>query len=304
MAAFILFLLPFSLVSYLRISSYHSAAFIACVVIGLLLFPVFYLWERYGTRAHFMDWQQFRNPTTVGACILAATLYFSFYCWDSYYYDLLLVTYNLDVTNAGYMTNIYNVGSVFFGVVFGVWIRYSKHFKYECLFFGLPLMFLGAGLMIHFRGQTGSSIGYLIMCQIFVACSGGILVIGEQMAIMASADRAGVPMGLSVLSLFSNIGGAIGSAVMVAIFANKFPKALIEKGLSATQAETLYLGGYLTQKTYAVGSLERVASDYAWSQVQYYGCIAACASLVVAIPAIAVWKNYNVNKKQNKGLVV
>ncbi|TVY68737.1 Siderophore iron transporter mirB [Lachnellula suecica] len=304
MSAFILFLLPFSLVSYVRIKSYDSAAFIACVVIGLLLFPVFYLWERYGTRTHFMDWQQFRNPTTLGACILAATLYFSFYCWDSYYYDFLLVTYNLDTKYAGYMDNIYDVGSVFFGVVFGLWIRYSKHFKYECLFFALPLLILASGLMIHFRGQTESSLGYLIMCQIFYSCAGGFLVIGEQMAIMASADRAGVPMGLSVLSLSSSIGGAIGSAVIVAIYADKFPKALIEKGLSATDAETLYLAGYLTQKTYAVGTLERDAANYAWSQVQYYGCIAACAVLVVAIPAIGIWKNYNVNKRQNKGLVI
>ena len=63
------------------------------------------------------------------------------------------------------MTQIYNVGSTFWGVVFAVWIRWTKHFKYTVLFFGVPLTMLGAGLMIYFRGND-SGIGYIIMCQI------------------------------------------------------------------------------------------------------------------------------------------
>ena len=43
MAAFILFLLPFSLQSYGR-AAYSSPTFIAMIVIGVLLFPVFAAW--------------------------------------------------------------------------------------------------------------------------------------------------------------------------------------------------------------------------------------------------------------------
>lgn len=50
MAAFILFLLPFSLETY-GFSGYSSATFIAMVVIGILLFPVFAIWERLFARA-------------------------------------------------------------------------------------------------------------------------------------------------------------------------------------------------------------------------------------------------------------
>lgn len=304
MAAFVLFLLPFSLVSY-NFAGYSSAKFIAMVVIGVCLFPVFYIWERYFARCHFIRWELFKSRTVTGACCLSAILYFSFYAWDLQYYSFLMVVYDLDVQMAGYMTEIYNVGSTFWAVVFGVWVRQTKHFKYAALFFGLPLMMLGAGLMIHFRGSD-QGIGYLVMCQIFIAFSGGTLVISEDMAVMAASDRDGVPMMLSLIGLSSSIGGAIGTAVTGAIYNNVIPQALLRALPDDTKADylTIFQGGYTTQVTYPVGSATRDAINYAWGYYQKQSCIAATAILVLAIPAIAVWKNYNVDRKQNKGVMI
>ncbi|GAB7355635.1 hypothetical protein MBLNU459_g6356t1 [Dothideomycetes sp. NU459] len=302
-AAFVLFLLPFSLETYGQ-AEYKSAKFIAMVVIGICLFFVFAAWEKWFARVHFIRWELFRQRTVLGACCLAAILYFSFYSWDLYYYYFVYVVYDLGLTLTGYMTQIYNVGSCFWSVVFGVWVRYTKRFKWTCFCFGLPLMFLGAGLMIHFRGQEGS-IGYVIMCQIFIAFAGGTLVIGEDMAVMAAADHDGVPMMLSLISLSASVGGAIGYAVSAAIYANTFPKALAQHLPASAQADlsTIYLGGYTAQIAYAVGTPTRDAINYAYGYAQKYECIAATAILVLAIPAIAVWKDYRVDKKQNKGTV-
>lgn len=303
-AAFVLFLLPFSLVTYGR-ATYGSGTFIAMVVIGFLLFFAFAAWEKWLARAHFIRWELFRQRTVLGACILSATLYFSFYSWDLNYYSFAKVVYALPIAEANYMTQIYNIGSTFWGVVFGVWVRYTKHFKYTCLFFGLPLMMLGAGLMIYFRSMD-HGIGYLVMCQLFIAFGGGTLVIGQDMAVMAASDREGVAMLLALISLASSVGGAIGDAVTGAIFAGTFPQALARalpeewKG----QAETLYLGGYTTQEMFIPGTPVRVAIDYAWGQYEKYAAVSAVSSLVIGIPAIAVWKNYRVDKQQNKGAVI
>lgn len=304
MAAFVMFLLPFSLVSN-QYAGYSSAKFIALVVIGVCLFPVFYVWERYFARCHFIRWELFRSRTVTGACCLAGILYFSFYAWDLQYYSFLMVVYDLDVQMAGYMTQIYNVGSTFWAVVFGVWVRQTRHFKYAALFFGLPLMMLGAGLMIHFRGSD-QGIGYLIMCQIFIAFSGGTLVISEDMAVMSASDRDGVPMMLSLIGLSASIGGAIGSAVTGAIYNNVIPPALLRRLPEDTKADymTIFNGGYSTQILYPVGSPTRNAIDYAWGYYQQQSCIAATAILALAIPSIAVWKNYNVDRKQNKGVMI
>ncbi|KAF4959779.1 hypothetical protein FSARC_10629 [Fusarium sarcochroum] len=304
MAAFVLFLLPFSLASNGR-AGYHSAAFIAMVVIGFIMFFVFAAWEKFGARKHFVRWELLKNRTVLGACLLAAILYFSYYSWDQYFYYYVEVVYNLDISNTGYMTQIYNIGSCFWGVVFGVYIRYTKHFKNACLYFGLPLMMLGAGLMIHFRGEN-NGIGYVVMCQIFIAIAGGTLVIGEDMAVMASADREGVPMMLALLNLFASLGGAIGLAVANAIYTNTFPDALQANLPQESVADwsTIYLGGATTQMLYPPGNATREAINYAWGYSQKYNAISATAILVLAIPCIAVWKNYNVDKAQNKGTII
>jgi MFS family permease len=304
MAALILFLLPFTLNTYGK-AQYKSATFIVMIVIGILLFPVFALWEAKFAKHEFVRWALFKQRTVLGAFVLAILLFFSFYNWDLFFYPFNSVVHNLDVKNAGYMAQIYNIGSCFWGVVFGVYIRYTKHFKHADLFFGLPLMMLGAGLMIHFRSAK-YPIGYLVMCQIFIAFGGGTLVIAEDMAVMASADRDGVPMMLSLIGLASSIGGAIGQAVSSAINSNVFPQTLLEGLPDDAKANytTIYLGGYATQKTYPVGTPIRNAIDAAWGESQKFGAIAACCILILGYPAIAIWKNHNVDKKQNKGTII
>ncbi|OQO06515.1 hypothetical protein B0A48_08298 [Cryoendolithus antarcticus] len=304
MAAFILFLLPFSLVTYGR-AGYDSATFIAMLIIGILLFPVFAVWERYFARTHFVRWELFKQPTVLGACSTAAILYFSFYCWNNTYYAFVKVVYALPVGYAGYMSQIYNVGSCFAGIMFGVYVRYSERFKFACLLFALPLMFLGSGLTIYFRGND-HGIGYIVMCQIFIAFGGGTLVIGEQMAVMAAADREGIPLALALVSLSSSIGGAIGDAVAGSIYGNVFPNALMKLLPADRQnmVSTLYLGGYLTQEMFVPGTLERTAVNYAYGETQKWGGVASTCILILGIPAIAVWKNYYVGKQQNKGTMI
>jgi MFS family permease len=304
MAALILFLLPFSL-NVNGKTTYGSASFIAMIVIGILLFPVFAIWEAYFATVQFIRWELFKQKSILGACALAAISFFSFYSWDLYFYPFLLVVYDLNFSNAGYMTEIYNVGSTFWGVVFGVYIRYTKHFKYACLFFGLPLMMLGAGLMIHFRSAE-FSIGYLVMCQLFIAFGGGTLVIGEDMAVMASSDRDGVPLMLSLIGLSANIGGSIGYAVSGAINNNVFPSTLANALPDdvKSNATTIFFGGYAAQLEYPIGTPTRDAINLAWGQSQKYGSISATCILILGIPAIAIWKNFNVDKKQNKGTVL
>ncbi|KAJ1559018.1 hypothetical protein HK405_012334 [Cladochytrium tenue] len=304
MAAFLLFLLPFSMQTY-NLATYNSATFIAMVVVGVLLFFVFAAWERWYAPVQFIRWEIFRQPTMLGACCLAAVLYFSFYCWDLYYYYFVYVVFDLGVSDTGYMTQIYNIGSCFWSVVFGLYVRYTHHFKYACLLFGLPLMFLGAGLLVHFRGSSQGLAG-VIGAQVCIAIAGGTLVIGEDMAGMAAAGHDGVAMVLSLLSLAASVGGAIGYAVAAAIYASTFPAAL-QSALpndTASDWQTIYNGGYIAQTAYPVGSATRDAIDYAWGQSQMYGAIAATCILVLAIPCIMVWKNYRVDRQQNKGTML
>lgn len=304
MGSFILLLLPFSLTSYGR-AQYQSATFIAMLSIGFCLFFVFIAWERFFARKQFIRYDLLKERTVLGACILSALLNLGYAAWDLYFLNFVMVVYDLSVSKGGYMNQIYNIGSCFWAPLFGIYIRQTKHFKKACLYFGLPLMLLGSGLMIHFRGDH-DNIGYLVMCQIFIAISGGTLVIGQEMAVMSAADHDGVPMMLSLLGLFASLGGAGGNAIASAIYTNVFPERL-QDGLPADMKSDwadIYLGGYLEQMKYPLGSETRNAINNAWGESQKYSCIVTTAVLALGFPCIAIWKNLSVEKKQTKGVTL
>lgn len=299
-----LILLPFGLAQYGR-SQYHSPSFIAQLVIGGFLLLVFAAWEKWGTRAHFIKYDLIKQPTILGACICSVVLYFGFYLWDQYFYNFCLITYNLNSTMAGYMLQIYNVGSTFWSPILGIVIYRTRRFKYICLFFGVPLMLLGSGLMIHFRGED-HGIGYVIMSQIFIAFAGGTLVIGNDMAVMACGGREGTPLMLALIGLFTSIGGSIGYAVSASIYNNVFVEALASRlpDELKSNATQIYTAGIAVQATYPPGSPLRHACAYAWGYAQRMNCIASTCILALTIPAVAIWRNYDVGKKQNKGAMM
>jgi hypothetical protein len=157
----------------------------------------------------------------------------------------------------------------------------------------LCLLFLGVGLMVHFR-QPSQGIGFVIMCQIFIAFGGGALVICEEMAVMAAAPHENVASMLALIGLFSSVGGAIGQAVSGAIYTNKFPAAL-DRALpgNATLNAQLY-GSLAVQLEYPLGSPERDAVIYAYADTQWYLTIAATCFLVPCFVFIAVWRDFRV----------
>ena len=152
---------------------------------------------------------------------------------------------------------------------------------------------------------TPSPVTGAFALHIFTSLPAG-MVATKAGAVMASADHDGVPLMLSLISLSTSIGGSIGLSVSAAINANVFPQALRSQlpNASATDLSAIYLGGYTTQITYPVGSATRNAINYAWGESQRYGAIASTCILVLAIPAIAVWKNHRVDRKQNKGTMM
>ncbi|KAJ1568936.1 hypothetical protein HK405_012047 [Cladochytrium tenue] len=303
-AAFILILLPFSL-EVNGYSGYSSATFIAPLVVGVVLLLVFALWERYFASTQFIKWGLFKNRTVVGASVLAAVIFFSYYIWDQYFYYYVQVVYDYDTTITGYVTQGYSSGSPFFAFLFGIYIRQTKYFKNACLYLGVPISLLGAGLLIYFRGSE-AYIGYLVMAQIFIALGNSILIIGDDMAVMAASDHDGIPMLIAIISLWGTVGGAIGNAVATAIYTNTFPQALLSALPNATLSdfEDIYLGGSAVQMLYPPGDPTRDAINYAWAYSQKYECIVALAAIVLAFPAVAVWKNHNVDRKQVKGTTI
>lgn len=302
-AGLALFLLPFSLYSYQK-DTWRSPMIISMLIIGGLLCIAFVFWERYYARVTFIPYALLLDRTVLGACILSGTLFISYYLWATYFFSFLMVVNGLSITEASYVGNTYTMGSCFFALFIGIVIRYTGKFKALTLYFGVPVTMLGVGLMIHFR-QPGVNIGYVVMCQIFIALAGGTCVICEQTAAMAATSHQFVAVVLAMEGMFASVGGAIGQAVAGAIWTGTFPQKLLELLPEESKPHwPLIYGSLGAQLNFPMGTPERDAINAAYGHAQRYMCIASVCILAVSWASVTLWRDINVKKfKQVKGTV-
>ncbi|KAI0901048.1 MFS general substrate transporter [Annulohypoxylon nitens] len=301
---FALFLLPFNIYSY-QYYGWRDPLTICLIIFGGLLLIGSVVWEKWFAPVKFMPWELLKDRTVLGACILAAVLFVEYYIWTAYFSSFLQVVLNLNVTQTGYISNIYSLGSCFFSFIAGFAIRYTGRFKWTVLYFGVPVTILSIGLLIHFR-QPGTYLGWIIMCEILYAFAGGASVIGEQMAVMAAAAHQHVAVVLAMEGMFSSVGGAIGSTVAAAIWTGLFPKALAKYlPEDALPNLTLIYGDLATQLSYPVGSAARDGIVLAYGDALRWMFVAATAITGIGLVATAMWRDIKVKDfKQVKGNVI
>lgn len=297
------FLLAFSLYSY-QTNEWRSPLIICFIIFGGLLIIAFALYERFVAPVTFIPWGLINNPTVFFTYTMVAAIYSGYYIWDSYFYSLLVVVFNQSISDATYITNIYTIGSCFWSFIMGIIIRYNGRLKWQALYFGAPITVLAVGLMIKFR-QPDSNLGYIIMCQIFIAFGGGTLVICEQMTVMAVSSRQHIPALLAMEGMISSIGGSIGSTIATAIWTGVFPMKLAEFLPPEAQPDLASIYGDITvQSSYPRGTPTRDAIDHAYGDTQRLMLIASVCIYSLSIFSIMAWKDVNVKKiKQVRGTV-
>ncbi|KAF2643168.1 MFS general substrate transporter [Massarina eburnea CBS 473.64] len=304
MGGLVFILLPFNLYSFIP-GQWTSALVISFLVVGFLMMVGFVIYEKYFAPVSFMPWEILANRTVLGANVLAGVLFTSFNLWNAYFSSFLQVVNGLSLTKATYVTSTYTVGSCIFSLVVGIAIRKTGRFKWIALYFGVPSTILGTGLMVHFR-QPDQDVGYVIMCQIFIAFAGGACVIAEQIAMMSAADRRFVTVVLALEGMFTSVFGGVGSSIASAIWIGVFPNRLAKYlPLESQKNATAIFASLNTQLSYPKGDPTRKAIDNAYGDAQMYMCTASCAVLMIGIFATTMWKDISVmDTKQPKGMVV
>ncbi|CAI6338020.1 unnamed protein product [Periconia digitata] len=298
------FLLPFNLYT-MQAKGWGSAIIICFLVFGILLLVAFAVWERFFASISLIPWNLLQDRTGLGACFLSLTLFLSNSCWGAYFGSILQVTNGLDVTHASYVVQTYSVANFFFTIFAGLVISWTGRYKPITLYLAIPFEILGAALMIHFR-QPVPTVGYIVMCQIFIAFGSGIIMITAEIAMLAICEKQQYfAIGLAVLSLFSNIGNAIGFTISSAIWQNVLPMklALYLPAEDQPNLATIY-GDIVTQLSYPADSPTRLAIQHAYGDCQKYLFIAGTAVWLLGIVSTMIWRNINViGIKQTKGHV-
>ncbi|KAF2825237.1 siderophore iron transporter-like protein [Ophiobolus disseminans] len=299
-----LFLLSFNLYSY-QTNQWKSPMIICFIVFGGLLIISFGLWEKYFAPVTFIPWPLLKNRTVIFTYTMAGSLYIGWYIWDSYFYSLLVVMFNQSIPHATYIANIYTMGSCFMSLVYGVLLRYYGKLKVYSFFMGVPLTILGVGLMIKFR-QPDENIGYIVMCMIFIAFGGGVLVISEQTTLMAVSKQQDFPALLAVESMIIAIGSAIGQTIAGAIWTGIFPARLMANLPASAMDQFADIYGTIEiQQSFPVGSPTRDAINLSYGETQRYMLIAATCVYIITWVSVGLWQNVDVRtmKQRTVGLI-
>lgn len=292
-AGMALFLLPFN-IYYFQKQGWHSPMIICMLVFGVVLLCLFALYEKFLAPVKFIPFELLVDRSIMGACLTVTLSFISFYIWSALFTSFLQVVIGATIVESTWVSRIYNIGSCFWGLIVGILIRWTGRFKWLALYLGAPLQILGVGLMIYFR-QPGRSLGFIVMAQVFIAIAGGTLAICQQMAVMAAVTHKHIAVVLALLSMFSNIGGAIGGTVSTAIWTGVFPKKLAEYlPAEAKMNATLIVSSLPKQLSYPVGSPIRLAIDRAYGDAQRIMMIAATCLLLGTIFTVAIWRDLKV----------
>ncbi|KAI1931795.1 hypothetical protein LOZ58_001122 [Ophidiomyces ophidiicola] len=301
-AGMALFLLPFSLWTF-QGQKWKAPLIICMIIFGGLLLIFFVIYEKYMAPVTFIPFKLLTDRTVLFGALFFLFVFFNGAVWSLYFFSMLQVVWELDVTNATYISNIYRVGSCLWALVVGVLIRWTGRFKWLAVYFSVPLLMLGVGLMIHFR-QPGTNIGYIVMTQIFVAFASGTNVITGEMAMMAPSDHQHIAVILAILNLFASVGQALGATVATVIWTSRFRSAL-EEYLPANADIAKIYASLVTQLSHKPGSPIRIGISHAYAEAQRYMLVTGVCVLCGALVCAALWRDIKLNdKKQVKGTVV
>lgn len=151
--------------------------------------------------------------------------------------------------------------------------------------------------------QPNSDIGFVIMTQIFVAFSGGTIVLCGEKAMMAPSDHQHIAVIIAILNLFSSVGSAAGGTVATATWTSVFPAAF-KKYLPAEVDFTEVYGSILMQLFYKRGTFGDAISR-AYGDAQRYMLVTNLCLLAGAFISVALWRDIDLKKiKQVKGRVI
>ncbi|KAF1921993.1 major facilitator superfamily domain-containing protein [Ampelomyces quisqualis] len=288
-AGFIVFLLPFSLATNLQYS-WESPTIISMIMIGFVLLVFFGAWEYYMATKTFFPFYLMKNRSIVAACLLGFHAWLAFYSYKSMYLSYLQVVFDLSISNAGYILNIYNLVSATWAIIISLIFRWVDTYRWAA-FIAVPVQIAMAGCLVKFR-HPGTSVGLLVMVEVFYAMGAAVVVQIESVAVMATVPHQNMATGLALLFMMTSLGGAFGQAISGAIWTNVVLKKLTmylpedKKHL----APSIY-GNLNTQMSFKMGSPEREATIAAFGDAQKIMAVVAVCSLVPCLAWVFMLKN-------------
>lgn len=206
----------------------------------------------------------------------------------SFLYTVLVVGFHFSIAAATRISSLCSFCAVTTGLILGIIISKVRRLK-PFILGGVVLWLVGYGLLVQYRGGSGSSSrSRVIDGQVILGIAGVFFPYPALVEIQAMAKHEHVAVLTSLLLTVSNIGFALGSAVSGAIWTQSlFDRLQTDLAVfdNSTLAAIMYAAPFAVLPEYPVGTPVRTAII---SSCRYIQRLLSIREIYMAIP-IAVF---------------
>ncbi|KAG6229101.1 hypothetical protein E4U26_000523 [Claviceps purpurea] len=265
-----LILVPFTIAGG-ESSKWGEAHIIAPLVIGILCIPAFIFWELRAPHP-LIPFKDMKDRGVWAPMGIAIFLNFAFTMQSDFLYTVLLVAFDFSIKAATRVQSLYSFTSVIVGPLLGLLVYKVKRLRIFVIA-GTLLYTVAFGLLIHFRGASGSissAQAGVIGAQILLGIAGGLVPYTAQASLQVNLKHEHLAVLTGIFLATYNIGSALGNTVSGAIWSQVLPGKLnsLLNPLNSTLGTTMYMNPLSTYTLYPMGTPERTAMVQSYQSVQ------------------------------------
>ncbi|KAG6198536.1 hypothetical protein E4U10_006649 [Claviceps purpurea] len=265
-----LILVPFTIAGG-ESSKWGEAHIIAPLVIGILCIPAFIFWELRAPHP-LIPFKDMKDRGVWAPMGIAIFLNFAFTMQSDFLYTVLLVAFDFSIKAATRVQSLYSFTSVIVGPLLGLLVYKVKRLRIFVIA-GTLLYTVAFGLLIHFRGASGSissAQAGVIGAQVLLGIAGGLVPYTAQASLQVNLKHEHLAVLTGIFLATYNIGSALGNTVSGAIWSQVLPGKLnsLLNPLNSTLGTTMYMNPLSTYTLYSMGTPERTAMVQSYQSVQ------------------------------------
>lgn len=296
-AVFALILVPFTIAGGVD-TQWGTAKVIAPIVIGFLCIPVFIFWELKAPHP-LIPFKLMKDRSVWSPICIAIMLNFAWYLQGDYLYTNLVVAFGFSTKDATRINSLYSFCSTVVGPLLGLVVFKVRRLKYFIVA-GTALFMVAFGLLIRFRGSTGSESGKVgvIAAQVVLGIAGGMFPYPAQASLQVELQHENLAVMTGVFLAMYNIGAAFGNTVSGAIWTQTLPQFLSEQLGDPDLVAAVYGDPLVEAIKYPMGSPNRVGIVAAYRQANRLLCITGICLCVPLIGFAVALRNPRLDDKQ------
>ncbi|KIY63125.1 MFS general substrate transporter [Cylindrobasidium torrendii FP15055 ss-10] len=291
-----LLLLPFALNTHA--GGWENPIMKIMVALGVLLLAVYIYYEMHYARMPSAPRRLLTNRTFIAAVVIDAFYFVAGNLRGIYWSSYVFISQPWSVATWATYGNIGTITLCVFGITAGLIQRWTHRYK-ALQIFGLFIKIIGIAMLID-GGKAAIAPATIIISPILVGMGGAFSVVGSRVASQASVPHQDLALTISLLSLWSKVGAAIGSATASAIWSSRMPP-LLRKHLPNLEEEKIQeiFNSIRAIREYDFDDPIRQGAIMAYRETLYHLFVPAVLLALIPFCAAFFQSNFYLGKQQN-----